>query len=114
MGSFQKSGWLARSSSSAIRLLFPAMSKTLHEAGDLGVEFGQVGFEVVHDYPNVDKALFSRGFFGGLIGFKQAIDKRIRIERRDIAHLFTCANEAHGQVKFVRNGKDHAALGGAV
>jgi hypothetical protein len=31
------------------------MSKTLHQAGDLGVEFGEVSFEVVHGYPKVDK-----------------------------------------------------------
>jgi hypothetical protein len=48
-GSFQKSGWLACCSSSALRLLLPATSKTLHELGDLVIEFGEERVEFFHD-----------------------------------------------------------------
>jgi hypothetical protein len=49
VGSFQKSGWLARCSSSAIRWLLFAMSKSLHELSDLGVEFSEERVEFFHD-----------------------------------------------------------------
>jgi hypothetical protein len=48
-GSFQKSGWLARCSSSAMRVLLFAMSKTLQQLSDLGVEFGEDCVEFFHD-----------------------------------------------------------------
>jgi hypothetical protein len=47
--SFQKPGWLARCSSSSICLLLFAMSKTLHQLSDLGVEFGEERVEFFHD-----------------------------------------------------------------
>jgi hypothetical protein len=48
-GSFQKSGWLACSSNSSILRALFAMSKTLQQLRDLGVEFGEVGEEFFHD-----------------------------------------------------------------
>jgi hypothetical protein len=48
-GSFQKSGWLARCSNSATRWLLCAMSKTLQQLSDLGVEFGEERVEFFHD-----------------------------------------------------------------
>jgi hypothetical protein len=48
-GSLQKPGWLARCSNSSMRLLLGAMSKTLHQLSDLGVEFGEARVEFFHD-----------------------------------------------------------------
>jgi hypothetical protein len=48
-GSFQKSGRLACCSSSAMRLLLFATSKTVHELSDLGVEFDEECVEFFHD-----------------------------------------------------------------
>jgi hypothetical protein len=48
-GSFQKPGWLACCSRVSIRLLLFAMSKTLHQLGDLTVEFGEACVEFFHD-----------------------------------------------------------------
>jgi hypothetical protein len=47
--SFQKSGWLARCSNSSMCVLLFAMSKTLHQPSDLGVEFGEERVEFFHD-----------------------------------------------------------------
>jgi hypothetical protein len=53
VGSFQNSAVLASSSSLAMRLRLPATSKTLHQPGNLGVEFREVILEVVHSHLNV-------------------------------------------------------------
>jgi len=47
--SFQKLGWLACCSNSAMRWLLFATSKTLHQLSDLGVKFGEERVEFFHD-----------------------------------------------------------------